>query len=189
MLLGLFSRNILKQKIQLGVNMQITDLANNKIMVKNCLGCEVINGDIEVFGGILYNGQYFTVTQDIELPINGFLIITSKRHIEKFVDLYLEEQQELTNIIYTTLKILESNNIAEEYNVVLEEKSGYHFHVWLMPRHQWMIQKFGKVLKNIKAIQEYAIENMKTKENLEKIKSTCLLVKEGLNNYEQNTKK
>ena len=92
----------------------------------------------------------------------------------------MEEQQELTNIIYTTLKILEDNKIAPEYNVILEEKAGYHFHIWLMPRHQWMIQKFGKVLKNIKAIQDYAIENMKTKENLEKIKETCTIVKDGL---------
>lgn len=160
--------------------MQIIDLANNKIEIKNCLGCEIVNNDIKIWGGVLYNSKHFIVTQDIELPIDGFIIITSKRHIEKFVDLYLEEQQELTNIIYTTLKILEDNKIAPEYNVILEEKAGYHFHIWLMPRHQWMIQKFGKVLKNIKAIQDYAIENMKTKENLEKIKETCTIVKDGL---------
>lgn len=44
-----------------------------------------------------------------------------------------------------------------------------------------MIEKFGKVLKNIKPIQEYAIQNMKTQENLDKIKSTCELLKRELN--------
>lgn len=63
----------------------------------------------------------------------------------------------------------------------MEEKAGYHFHVWLMPRHKWMIEKFGKVLKNIKAIQDYAILNMKTQKNFDKIKNTCELVKKELN--------
>ena len=31
--------------------MQIIDLANNKIEIKNCLGCEIVNNDIEIWGG------------------------------------------------------------------------------------------------------------------------------------------
>lgn len=93
--------------------------------------------------------------------------------MEKFTDLTDEERVVLVNLINRSLNILRENQIAEEFNVILEEKQGYHFHVWLMPRHKWMIEKFGKVLKNIKQIQDYALENMRIKENIDKISQTC----------------
>ena len=160
--------------------MELVNLVGKKVEVKECLGCEIVKGKLDAFGGILYNGEYFTLTQDFELPVNGFLIITSKRHIVKYIELTQMERLELQDIIFKALKILEENNIAEEYNVILEEKA-YHFHVWLMPRHKWMIDKFGKVLKNIKPIQEFAIKYMKTKENIELIKNTCELIKREMN--------
>ncbi len=162
--------------------MILTDMVGNEFEIKNCLGCEISNGNLDVFGGLLYQGENFAVAQDFELPIDGFIIVFSRRHIERFIDLTCEEQIELTKLISKTLKVLEENKIADEYNIILEEKSGYHFHIWLMPRHKWMIEKFGKVLKNIKPIQDYALQNMRTQENFDKIKETCNLVKSKLNN-------
>ncbi len=157
------------------------DLIGNEVEIKNCLGCEIVSGQIDVFGGILFQSEHFVIAQDFELPIEGFFIITSKRHIKKFVELSTDEQMELMQIINKSLKILEENEVAEEYNIILEEKESVHFHVWLMPRHKWMIEKFGKVLKNIKPIQDYAIQNMKTEENFDRIKSICNLLKRELN--------
>ena len=48
-----------------------------------------------------------------------------------------------------------------------------------------MIEKFGNVLKNIKAIQNYSFENLRTKENIDKIANTCELLKRELNNNER----
>ena len=158
----------------------ILDLTGNEQEIKNCMGCEIINGDLKPFGGILFKNENFIITQDFELPIDGFIIITSVRHISKYTELTESEQIDLTKIINKTLKILEDNNIAEEYNIILEEKN-CHFHVWLMPRHKWMIEKFDKVLKNIKPIQDYAVKNFKTEENFNKIKQTCELLKRELN--------
>ena len=64
---------------------------------------------------------------------------------------------------------------------LVKEEKDCHFHVWLMPRHKWMIEKFGNVLKNIKAIQNYSFENLRTKENIDKIANTCELLKRELN--------
>ncbi len=159
----------------------IEDLTGKQVEIKNCMGCEIINGDLKPFGGILFKNENFIITQDFELPIDGFIIITSIRHISKYTELTEIEQIDLTKIINKTLKILEDNNIAEEYNIILEEKD-CHFHVWLMPRHKWMIEKFGKVLKNIKPIQDYSLANLRTKENINKIANTCELLKRELNN-------
>lgn len=159
----------------------IVDMANKEWEINGCMSCEIADGNLVPFGGILYRTDNFAVMQDVELPINGFIVIASIRHLEKFTELTEDEQIELTKLINKTLNILRNNGVAEEFNIILEEKKNYHFHIWLMPRHKWMIEKFGKVLKNIKGIQEYAIENMKTKENLQDIMKTCELVKRELN--------
>ena len=159
----------------------ILDIEGKEHDLDGCLGCEIANGNLKPFGGVLYKDEYFNITQDSELPIDGFIIISSTRHIEKFTSLTDEERLSLMNLINKTLSILQKHNVAEEYNVILEEKKGYHFHVWLMPRHKWMIEKFGKVLKNIKPIQEYALENMRTKENIDKIANTCKILSTELN--------
>ena len=75
------------------------------------------------------------------------------------------------------------NKIADEYNIILEEKTNSHFHVWLMPRHKWMLEKFGKIIQNIKSIQEYALENMRTDENIKNIAETCKILKRELNKF------
>lgn len=157
--------------------MIIKDLTGKECEVKGCLGCEIAGGKLLPFGGILYKDEYFTIAQDFELPIDGFIVISSNRHIEKFTDLTSDERIDLISLINKTLIILRENKVAEEFNVILEEKQGYHFHIWLMPRHKWMIEKFGKVLKNIKQIQDYALDNLKTKENLNRITKTCEILK------------
>ena len=156
------------------------DLSGEEKSYSQCMGCGLINGEFEPFGGLIYKSKNFNIAQDVELPIDGFLIISTNRCINKFSELGNEEVEELGKLIKTVLSILENNKIAEEYNIIFEEKPGVHFHVWLMPRHKWMIEKFGKVIKNIKQIQEYSIENMKTPVNLNMIYNTCSLVRNEL---------
>lgn len=161
--------------------MMIKDIIGIEYELSGCLGCEIVNQNLNPVGGILYKNEYFVVAQDFELPIDGFIVISSIRHVEQLAELSDKERMNLIDLINKTINILKSNNIAEEYNIILEEKCGYHFHVWLMPRHKWMQEKFGKVMKHIKEIQEYAIQNMQTKENVEKIIKTCEMVRKELN--------
>ncbi|MBQ2864398.1 MAG: hypothetical protein IJE91_02895 [Clostridia bacterium] len=161
--------------------MVITDFIGVNHEINGCLGCALNNNPAINPCGIIYKNNSFSVSQDIELPINGFIILTSNRHIEKFTELTMQEVSDLGALITKCLNIMRSNGVAEEFNIVLEEKAGSHFHVWLMPRHKWMLEKFGKVLKNIKPIQEYAIKNLKTPEQLKQIKSTCKLLSTMLN--------
>ena len=156
------------------------DLTGKQISLNGCMGCEIVNENLKPFCGILYRNENFVITQDFELPINGFIIISTIRHISKFNELTENEQTDLTKLINKTLTILEENNIAEEYNIVLEEKD-CHFHVWLMPRHKWMNEKFSKIIKNIQPIMDYAKQNLRTEDNFNQIKQTCELLKRELN--------
>lgn len=160
---------------------KIIDLTGKEHSFDGCMACAINEGKLNFIGSDIFKGKYFSVLQDAELPIDGFVVIASNRHVEKLTELNSEEQKSLIELINKCLTALQKFGNCEEYNVVLEEKAGYHFHVWLMPRANWMIEKFGKVLKNIKPIQDYAKENMKTTENLAKISETCKKLKLELN--------
>ena len=159
----------------------IVDFTGKKQVLKGCLGCECASGNLVAGVGVLYKNKNLYVLQDFELPIDGFIIISPNRHVEKFTELSQEEQVDIFSVANKILHILESNGVAEEYNLILEEKQGIHLHLWLMPRHKWMIEKYGNVIKNIKAIQEYSLQNLRTKENINKVLQTCELIKKEMN--------
>ena len=161
--------------------MKIINLLGEEKVVNDCLGCELANGMLDVFGGMLYQDEYFNISQDFELPIDGFIIIASNKHYEFINDITDSERFLLINLINKVTKLLRSYEVCSEFNIILEEKVGRHFHVWIMPRHKWMIEKFGNVLKNIQVIQDYAKENMRTEENILKIEDTCKKLKYDLN--------
>ena len=166
-----------------GVNMIIIGTDGKEQNIDGCLGCACASGEFDVFGGNLFETESFILAQDCELPINGFLVISSKRHITQITELSEKEQVDLMKIINKALKVLKAHDVAEEYNIVLEEKSSSHFHVWLMPRHKWMLEKFGKVMKNLKPIFDYSLENLRTKESLDEILKTCEIVKNEMKDF------
>ena len=90
---------------------KIIDLTGKEQELNGCMGCEVACGNLVPFGGVLYQDEQFVITQDVELPINGFIIISTVRHIEKFTELTDDERMNLTNLINKTLKERSNNNI------------------------------------------------------------------------------
>ena len=60
-------------------------------------------------------GWRFTLSQDWELPIKGFFIVSPKRHIEKLSELTAEERNEMFYIVDKTVKILRDNNICDRF--------------------------------------------------------------------------
>ncbi len=161
--------------------MIIKDIAGKGQEINGCLGCAIAKGEAIPFGGILYQDEYFHIEHDFEVPINGFIIISCIKHYSKLTDLPQEAQLRLINLVNKIMNILTQNKIAEHFMTLIEEKPDYHFHLWILPRHNWMIEKFGNVNKNYSKISQYAINNLKTEENLNEITKTCNIVKTELN--------
>ena len=67
--------------------------------IEGCIGCACASGEFDVFGGNLFETESFIVAQDCELPINGFMIVSTKRHITKMTELSEKEQIDLIKII------------------------------------------------------------------------------------------
>lgn len=145
------------------------------IINKKCTGCSVINGDLVPVGGILYQTENFSLAQDAEVMLEGFLIIQSKKHVNSLLDFSEKENIELAKLLYHARKALKDLKICEEVTIVQEERSK-HFHIWLFPYYDWMKEKYGKGIKYLRDINDYIMEN-ETEENRKKVLETCEKIK------------
>lgn len=149
----------------------------NKTWEVDCIGCAAASGQMQMPGGIINENKYFQIHQDPEVPLPGFLIINSKQHVKSIMEFTKEEMHELTEIIFYGRKALEKIPGIRSVTIIQEERSP-HFHVWLFPWYDWMIEQFGKIsLANIKPIMKYAEENLKTEEQLKLILETVIDIK------------
>lgn len=147
--------------------MRFNDFMNNEWTCK-CMGCSIGNGEIVTPGGVIAETRNFILHQDPEVPIKGFLIIGSKKHIKSISELNQEESAELFDLVYKSRVAMKSIGNIDEVTIIQEERSG-HFHLWLLPRYEWMIDKFGNSLSTIRDIMTYSKENLKTKDNIDEI--------------------
>lgn len=150
---------------------------NEKVNFNGCPGCAYAKHEFSLPCGIAYENDKFTLSQDWELPIPGFFVVSPKKCVESFKELSEQERIEIFEIVDKTIKILKENNVCDRFNVVFEEKENRHFHIWIMPRHKWMSDLVGDIIDNIGKIFDYAKENMKTDENFNKIKEITDIVK------------
>lgn len=142
-----------------------------------CMGCAIANGGVQVPGGILYEGEHILLVTDAIIPIPGFLIAQAKRHVNSFAELRPEEKKELDVVLVQAERALKELGVTSEVTLVQEERSK-HFHVWVFPTYDWMEQKFGKGVKYLGDIIEYAKSNAGEAE-----KEEVVLVAEKVKNY------
>ncbi len=141
-----------------------------------CMGCAISNKEIVIPGGIIYEGKYTLLSADPEIPIPGFLILTIKRHVNSISQLNKYERYELIDVIASAEKALKELKITDEITLVQEERSK-HLHIWIFPNYDWMTEKFGKGIKHLRDISEYAQKNANEQdinevlEVIEKLKS------------------
>lgn len=151
--------------------------ANEEVKYNGCPGCAFAKHEFSLPCGMTYENDKFTLSQDWELPIQGFFVVSPKKCIEKFEELTSEERVEIFEIVDKTIKVLRKNNICDRFNVIFEEKENRHFHIWIMPRHEWMSNLVGDISDHIGEVFEYAKSNMRDKENYNKIKEISDIVK------------
>ena len=151
--------------------------AGEEIKFSGCPGCAYANHEFELPCKMAYENDNFTLSQDWELPIEGFFIVSPKRHIEKLSELTDDERNEMFNIVNKTIKILRENNVCDRFEVIFEEKENRHLHVWIMPRHIWMNNLVDDIIDNIGTILEYAKNTFRHEDVYEKINNITKIVK------------
>lgn len=159
--------------------MGFKDFMNNQ-WPDQCMGCAIGKGDMLPPGGIIYDTKNFVLHQDPDVPLSGFLIVAAKNHIRSIAELTLEESTELFQLVYKARVAMKQVCDINEVTIIQEERSG-HFHLWLLPRYQWMNHKFSNSLNNIREIMAYTKENLKTKNNLEQVLLAVEKLREAFN--------
>jgi diadenosine tetraphosphate (Ap4A) HIT family hydrolase len=154
--------------------------ANEEVIYNGCPGCAFANHEFDLPCGRAFENDRFVINQDWELPIEGMFIITPKKHIEKLTELDDHERNEMFDLINKVIKILQDNNICDRFDIVFEEKENNHFHVWIFPRHKWMIDMYKDIIGNIRNIFDYAKSNLRCEETYKKINDINNTVKEDL---------
>ncbi len=147
------------------------DFMNNE-WESECIACEIGKGNIIPSGGIIKETENFFIQQDLEIPLKGFLIIASKKHIKSIAQLTLDEVSELSNLIYKSRLALNEISDINEVVIIQEERSN-HFHVWLFPKYNWMNELFENSLTDIRKIMQYVKLNMKNEKNIKEVLSTA----------------
>ncbi|MCK4745281.1 diadenosine tetraphosphate hydrolase [Candidatus Parcubacteria bacterium] len=140
-----------------------------------CLGCARAKGEISV--GDILKSKYFDAHQDYEIPIPGFVIISSKRHIQSVDEFTEAEQQDFIKFLCRLRQGIRKMLKISVVYLIQEEDTSHHFHVWVFPRYSWMQKQFGRKIESVRPIMEYAKKNLKTKNNLKKVDSATQKLK------------
>ena len=151
-----------------------------EIVFNNCPGCAYANHKFSLSCGTAYEDDYFIVSQDWELPIKGFMIISPKRHVNRMIELDQQEKTALFTLIDKIIQILTTNQIASTYVVTFEERENIHFHVCVLPRTEWMKNISSHIADDFVKISNYAKQTFTSKQDYEEIKSVSEIVGQGL---------
>ena len=156
--------------------------ANEIMKYVGCPGCAYANHEFSLPCGIAYENERFIISQDWELPIKGFFVINPKRCVEKLNELTREERTEMFDLLDKTIVILRENNICDRFDVIFEEKENRHFHIWIMPRYEWMKELVGDIIANIDQVFNYAKSNFRNEDTYKEIKRITEVVKRNFEN-------
>lgn len=143
-----------------------------------CLGCAIQKGKVKTIGGIIATSRYFTAHQDYEIPIPGFIILDSKRHLLSVDNFTEAEQQDFIKFLCRLRRGMRKVLKVSTVYLIQEEKDFEHFHLWIFPRYPWMEKRFGRKIQSVQPTMEYARENLKTASNLKKIDNATQKLKQ-----------
>ena len=162
--------------------MKIRDLEGKEWEYGECLSCAINSKKVQPYGGIIYETHNFILTQDFSRPINGFVVISAKRHVITYDGLTYEERTELSELLFKTQKALKNLKVCDYFNIYVAEYKEGHFHLQMLPRYKWMEDERGTIIGNLNRGFNYAKENLNTKENLEQIARTLNDLKKEMQN-------
>jgi len=108
----------------------------------DCMGCAIGNGSMKVTGGFVQKTDYFAVHQDPLIPLPGFLVIGSLRHIRSISEMQDVEYQELAKLIRAAHRAI-TETIHIEALTLVQEESSPHFHLWFFPWTRDVVKRYG----------------------------------------------
>lgn len=138
-------------------------------IIFECMGCDIANHKLIPSGEYVYEDDFINISADPEIPITGFMVLGVNKHIKSMNDMTRFERNNIIKLLNKTIKVIKKTNIAQEVLIIQEEKAS-HFHIWIVPVHDWM-EAFGKSVTNIKEIINYSKKNFNEEKKIELLKA------------------
>ena len=107
------------------------------------MGCAIADQSMAVPGGILQKTAHFCVHQDPLIPLAGFLVIASLRHIQSISQMQDVEYDDFSRLMKSTHRAIKAATDTE-YLTLIQEENSSHFHLWFFPWTADIVQRYGK---------------------------------------------
>ena len=130
-------------------------------------------------GGMIAETENFLLHQDPLVPIKGFLIAASKRHIRSVAALSQAEASEFFALCHSARCALAALEDVTGCTLIQEERG--HLHLWIFPHYAWMDELFDGSLSSVRPIMAYAREHLKTEANVRELLACVERLKQILN--------
>lgn len=161
------------------------DYANNELKFDGCPGCAYAKGEFSLPCGMIYQDEDFTVSQDWELPIPGFIVVCPvKKHVQNIFELDDDTLSKMFLLVKEIENVLIENNIAKDFNIVAQEKENVHLHIWIMPQYEWMKKIHKSSMAKLEDVFAYAKKELKTKDTFDEIERVSELLRQKLKKAE-----
>jgi diadenosine tetraphosphate (Ap4A) HIT family hydrolase len=109
----------------------------------DCMGCAIARQEIPVPAGFIRKSSLFCVHQDPLIPLPGFVVVASVRHIRSIGGMTGAEYAEFTRLVRQTQAAIRKAAQVEYLTIVQEEHSS-HFHLWFFPWLPEIRRKHGE---------------------------------------------
>lgn len=126
----------------------------------------------------VFDGKYFNIHQDWEVPIPWFFILASKRKLKSIWEFSLEEQEEFINLLCKLRRVMKEVLKIETVYFFQNEDTSWNFHFWIFPRYKCMDEKFWIKVESVRPIMNYAKENMVNDVITKEVKINVNIMKE-----------
>jgi diadenosine tetraphosphate (Ap4A) HIT family hydrolase len=144
-----------------------------------CLSCAVVHGMKQPPGGAIIETEFFHAHQDVAYPIPGLVIVASKRHILCLDELTSREAADYISLLQRIRKAQRDVLGIEHVYYFYNEDTTHHFHIWMVPRHEWM-SAFGRSVESVRPVLRHAREMMAGKENIAAVIESVRRLREAL---------
>jgi diadenosine tetraphosphate (Ap4A) HIT family hydrolase len=144
-----------------------------------CLSCAIVSGRKETVGGLIAETSGFHAHQDVAYPVPGLIIVAARRHFIRLDEMGPTETMELLPFLQRLRRaqgrVLGTQHTYYFYN----EDTRHHFHVWMVPRHPWMLE-FGKSVESLRPALRHAAATMSDAASIARLAETSLKLREAM---------
>ncbi|WP_227396146.1 HIT family protein [Jeotgalibacillus aurantiacus] len=155
-------------------------LANGEEVQVKCLSCAITGGLVEPEGGVICETEYFHAHQDVAYPIPGLVILASKRHITCLDELTEKERLDYITTMSRIRAAQREELGIEHVYYFYNEDTTHHFHIWMVPRYDWM-KDFGRSVESLRPAMLHARHELNTDENRKIVHNGIAALSKALN--------